>query len=62
MQQVASPGLEGRGVEHVQTAEEEVVGVDQVVVDLRVLACRTGKVRSVQWSQDRTGLSHTHEG
>ena len=43
VQEVPAPGLERGGVEHVQAAEEQVVRVHQVIVDLRVLACRTGR-------------------
>ena len=39
IKEVSSFGHEGSAVEHVHTAEKEVVGIDQVIIYLWVLTC-----------------------
>ena len=39
VEEVSALGHETGAVEHVHTTEEKMMGVDQVIIDLRVLAC-----------------------
>jgi hypothetical protein len=37
VEQVTTTVHQGNAVEHVDTAEEKVMGVDQIIIDLRIL-------------------------
>ena len=39
VEKITTPVHQGNAVEHVNTAEEKVVGVDQIIIDLRILTC-----------------------